>query len=342
MNHLNLLDRIKTLDIATVERMSPEVLAKLTDGFDESLVRNVLYTETTNHGQRRIFRALKRGYKNWKMATDQFWGNPPLFPERYPQYLEELQMDIECGYVVTPKGTLEEDHARLKISLIPSGAVPVKPNPQADQSTEQTNKVDTINKDTIDADDKDKLISELRDAISHIKSDFEQYKQEHSITQEQLEAIFSDNSSEHEKSEIIDDEISQPNLPEGQKRTEDNAILYVEIAELRKELGIKNLLLEEAQQRIKELEAQVEETKHQNETTAKYSLDWLEDWQQLSTRELAIFFAQALGVSFDPELVVQTQLANLAATWTKPQPDTIRAKIGKLFNEESDVNEKKT
>lgn len=95
------------------------------------------------------------------------------------------------------------------------------------------------------------------------------------------------------------------------------------------------------EKRIKELEAEIEEMKHQREEPAKESLDWLEEWQQLSTRELCIFFAQALGVSLDPKFINQKQLANLVATWTKPKPDTIRTKIGMLFKEESEINEEK-
>lgn len=70
----------------------------------------------------------------------------------------------------------------------------------------------------------------------------------------------------------------------------------------------------------------------------KEKLDYLDEWQEMSIRELAIFFSQALGVSFDPELVNKTQLANLAAKWTKPDEDSIRTKIGGLFKEEKKVN----
>ena len=86
--------------------------------------------------------------------------------------------------------------------------------------------------------------------------------------------------------------------------------------------------------KIKELEERGQNNSHEQE---KETLDFLEKWQQLSTRELAIFFAQALGVSFDPKLINQNQLASLAAMWTKPQPDTIRVKIANLFKEESRV-----
>ena len=113
------------------------------------------------------------------------------------------------------------------------------------------------------------------------------------------------------------------------------------IQNLRKELKEKNQQLKDLGKRLKEVETKLKEKGYQAEETKKETLDWLEDWQQLSTRELAIFFAQALGVSFDPKIINQNQLANIAAMWTKPQPDTIRVKIGNLFKEEQKVNKGK-
>ena len=42
-NHLHLLDRIKKLDVITIEKMSPETMRRVTDGFDESLVKNIIH-----------------------------------------------------------------------------------------------------------------------------------------------------------------------------------------------------------------------------------------------------------------------------------------------------------
>lgn len=164
-DYSHLLDRIRRLDVSTIESMSPDVMANLTDGFKELLIKELLYTGTMNHEQRKIIRAVKTAYKNWKKDTDQFWGNPPLYPERYPEYMEDLQMDIECGWVVTAKGSFEEAHARLKVSSILSEAVPIKPFPKADQSNKQTNK---------DADDKDKIIAELREKVEQLEREHEE------------------------------------------------------------------------------------------------------------------------------------------------------------------------
>jgi len=103
-NYSHLLERIKGLNATIIERMSPDVMANLTDGFEEQLVREMLYTTHNNYEQRTIIKAVKTAYKNWKRSTDRYWGDLPLFPEKYPQYMEELQMDIECGCVVTAKG----------------------------------------------------------------------------------------------------------------------------------------------------------------------------------------------------------------------------------------------
>lgn len=99
--------------------------------------------------------------------------------------------------------------------------------------------------------------------------------------------------------------------------------------------------LKKQEAHIKELEKEIDMLKQQtnsNSEPEKNRLDFLEDWQKLSTRELAIFFAQALGVSFNPDLINKTQLANLAGKWTEYEPDSIRTKISDLFKEDIKVN----
>ena len=106
-NHLHLLDRIKNLSVSIIENMSSDAMAMITDGFDESLVRNVLYVGKTNREQRKIIRCIKDNYKSCKKATDMFWGTL-AYPETYPDFILELQMDIECGMVVTVEGSVSE------------------------------------------------------------------------------------------------------------------------------------------------------------------------------------------------------------------------------------------
>ena len=106
-NYLNLLDKIKKLNDSMIQNMSPDVMALLTHNFEESLVRNVVYVGKTNLEQRKIIRSIKDKYKSWKKDTDTFWGKLPQL-EVYPQFLLEMQMDIECGMVVTAEGSVSE------------------------------------------------------------------------------------------------------------------------------------------------------------------------------------------------------------------------------------------
>ena len=194
-DYSHLLERIKGLNTTIIERMSSDVMANLTDGFKEPLVREMLYTTDANYDQRKIIKAVKTAYKKWKKSINPLLWNE-IYP-KYPQYMEELQMDIECGCVVTAKGTFAGNRLKM-MPPIPSEAVPLKSFPKANQPTEQTVIDGTMNSNTHDADDKDKMIAELRETLSRLRADFEQYRQDHEITQEELDAIFErDDSSEH-------------------------------------------------------------------------------------------------------------------------------------------------
>lgn len=110
-NHLHLLDRIKNLNVSLIKNMSPDVMVMMTDRFNESLVRNVLYVGKTNGEQREIINYIKDKYKHWKKGTDMLWGMLAN-PETYPDFILELQMDIECGMVVTVEGSVSESQAK--------------------------------------------------------------------------------------------------------------------------------------------------------------------------------------------------------------------------------------
>ena len=141
MTHEDLLERIKRLNVQLIEEMSPEVMARLTHNFEELLVRNLLYTATTNSEQRKLIKLIKEGYKSWKGDTPIHLGSLSPFIA-VPEYMNDLQMDIECGMVITEKGTFSENSARLKLSLIPMGAGPLKPLQK--KNTDEHVTVDTI------------------------------------------------------------------------------------------------------------------------------------------------------------------------------------------------------
>ncbi len=109
--HLYLLDRIRNLNVSLIENMSPKVMVMMTDRFDESLVRNVLCAGKTNDEQRIIFRCIKKNYEYWKKGINMLWGTPSN-PGTYPDFIFELQMDIECGMIVTVEGSVPESQSK--------------------------------------------------------------------------------------------------------------------------------------------------------------------------------------------------------------------------------------
>jgi len=103
MTNQQLLERIKNLDVMTIKDMSADVMARLTNNFDEQLVKNILYTASNNYAQRMIIRKIKNSYRLWKKDSDILWGAMPQL-EVYPEFIEILNMDIECGMIITPNG----------------------------------------------------------------------------------------------------------------------------------------------------------------------------------------------------------------------------------------------
>lgn len=191
-DYSHLLERIKRLNTTIIEEMSPDVMANLTDGFEEQLVREMLYTTRINNAQRRIIKAVKAAYKSWmedRHKDHPAWDKIQFLYKSCPQYMDELQMDIECGCVVTAKGTFCEASTRLTISVIPSGAVPLKSFPKANQPTEQTVIDGTMNSNTHDADDKDKMIAELRKDKEDLKKEAENAELRKQIDQQGVEDI---------------------------------------------------------------------------------------------------------------------------------------------------------
>ncbi len=311
-DYSHLLDRIRRLDVSTIESMSPDVMANLTDGFKELLIKELLYTETVNHEQRKIIRAVKTAYKNWKKDTDQFWGNPPLYPERYPEYMEDLQMDIECGWVVTAKGSFEEAHARLKVSSILPEAVPIKPFPKADQSNKQTNK---------DADDKDKIIAELRERISKLEAESEQhnrFEQEHSITKEQFDAIFEGGRSSKQEKQEVQSANSQSFLPVEKSTTEDDSPLRTDIEELEKELEKYKTLYEAAAKRLDRYE------------TILGTEEELSKGKKFNIAERIIFCSALLGCSLSEDDIIQQQMAKMIMRFSGDRWQSIRTTISDM------------
>lgn len=123
MSQEELLDRIKNLDVLHIYDMSSDALAMLTSGFKEPLVRALMCRTQDNNKQKKIFTSIKRAYKNWKKDTDMFWGAMP-YMEVYPDYMDKMQLDVECGMIVTEVGSIHVSPQKpFKAPYVPASAI---------------------------------------------------------------------------------------------------------------------------------------------------------------------------------------------------------------------------
>lgn len=163
MSQEELLERIKELEVSTIENMSPDSLAMLTNGFKEPFVKAVIRIGTWNHEQRKLIDAIEKGYENY-MKDDPFWATSPQFPE----YMRYIKLNIECNYLLTKKGWEKEQRLTLKISPVTSFVQPYESalrNYNATANNEKTVEEKTDKKQVKEAPvEKSSLVNELTDS----------------------------------------------------------------------------------------------------------------------------------------------------------------------------------
>ena len=185
MTHKELLARIKSLDIATIKRMSHGSLAKLTDRFEEALVRAILCLTNSNSEQLELIKAVKEGYKNWKKENNFMWGTFPKSDD-YPQYMDQMMLDIECGMIITKDGAVFQSPAPKILqakrdlqdySTITSEmrkALFATPNPKQSKDEHLQQRVAALKKDLNEARDmlkqKDAQLKELQQENEQLRS----------------------------------------------------------------------------------------------------------------------------------------------------------------------------
>ena len=112
MTQEELLKRIKNVDYLTITNMSYEVIAQLTQDFKSLMVKELLKRGNTNVQQRAIMKAIKRSYKEWFKNENGVWSDfPGVF--KYPKFLEDLQVDIECGFMITDEKEADNIEERM-------------------------------------------------------------------------------------------------------------------------------------------------------------------------------------------------------------------------------------
>ena len=174
-----LISRIKNLKVSTIENMSFDVMAMITDNFNESLVRNILYIGKTNTEQRKIIKCIKNNYKSWQKDTDMFWGSLPQM-EVYPKFLIELQTDIECDMVVTDKGSVPESELYPLMTVPTLGATFHKLGGLS--ALAKTSAIESYAREQRDIDakktkqlkEKDKTIAELKAKVKELQDELKE------------------------------------------------------------------------------------------------------------------------------------------------------------------------
>ena len=107
MTQEELFKRIEGADERIISRMSPEVLIRLTDNFKQQFVLKLVAKSKNNEGQRMICTALKKAYGEREKKRNPLWGK--WGNEVYPEYLDNLQLDIECGILITDEEKKEDE-----------------------------------------------------------------------------------------------------------------------------------------------------------------------------------------------------------------------------------------
>lgn len=117
MTQEELTRRIQSIDIDTLKRMSPRGIAVLTDGFKEALVREIICTQGTNYAQRELWEAVRTAYHQYRSDTVLWktWGEFPKVEAVYPEFMAQIDFDLECGRIITRDGSIQEKKTILRI-----------------------------------------------------------------------------------------------------------------------------------------------------------------------------------------------------------------------------------
>ena len=163
MDFIESLNRIETLETPTIVKMSVDVIARLTNNFDEQLTRILITRGKTNYQQRKLIATVKDAFKSWKKGTDVLWGAMPQL-ETYPDYFEKWQLDIECGWILTFDGC-EPDPLE---SLVAPTSIELALDNNKQSKMKRTDEVKTDNKRLEVAQQR---IAELEQEVNKVKSE---------------------------------------------------------------------------------------------------------------------------------------------------------------------------
>jgi len=110
-----LLDRIHILTPAQIRNLSDKAMEMITNSYEESLIRELIYQGKSNASQRIIVARIME-------AFDKYYNS--LFLVDRPNFLDYILLDLECGMVLTDAGVKNENDTRV---VVEENKIPVAP-----------------------------------------------------------------------------------------------------------------------------------------------------------------------------------------------------------------------
>lgn len=170
MKREDLLKRIELLDYLKISKMSPEVLRRLTDNFKEPLVLKLVAKGNTNSSQRIILSSVKKAYGEIQRTTTFLWDG------QYPEYLEDLQLDIECGRLITDEEEEQKKNEKKMDDYMAKHTMTEEDIDKAISGTESITVTDEKSSETIAA--LEKSIKELEEKNKVLYSENKELKEQ--------------------------------------------------------------------------------------------------------------------------------------------------------------------
>lgn len=225
MTQEELLKRIKNVDYLTITKMSYEVIAQLTQDFKSLMVKELLKRGQTNEQQRAIIKAIKRSYKEWFKNENGVWSDfPGVF--KYPKFLEDLQVDIECGFMITDEKEADDFEKRIADYMerhtmtkedIDDAIFEAESKAMTEEDIDEA-----ISEAESNTDERSEKIAALEERIKELESEIEKLKSENKELKEQQPP-----ADNHDEIEELKEEIAYLKNETGKLSSREAAILTI-------------------------------------------------------------------------------------------------------------------
>lgn len=211
MKREDLLKRIENVDFLTISKMSPEVLLRLTDNFKEQMVLKLVARGNTNTSQRIILSSVLKAYEENQKKTNPLWGM--WGSEKYPEYLENLQLDIECRRLIIDEEEEQKKNDKMMDGYMANHTMTKEDIDKAISDTESITVTDEKSPEKIAA--LEERIKELKAEIKKLKSENKELKEQQTST------------DDHDEIDGLKEEIEYLKTETGKLTSKEAAILTI-------------------------------------------------------------------------------------------------------------------